>query len=110
MAWALFFEAKRREEAGHRPAGTKLRQRHCGLKATASAKVHRSRGRWAAGLLPFKETPAHRRTDLVWRQANGAEINEALGNEAVTSLSRRETARPVPSARTGSQARLGSRT
>lgn len=101
MAWALFFEAKRREEAGHRPAGTKLRQRHCGLKATASAMVHRSRGRWAAGLLPFKETPAQRRTNPVWRQANGAEINEALGIEAVTAPSSRETAHGLPSARSG---------
>ncbi|MCA6254334.1 MAG: hypothetical protein IM662_14285 [Phenylobacterium sp.] len=74
MAEALFFEAKRREEAGQGPAGKKLRQRHCGLKATASAMVHRSRGRWAAGLPSVKETPAHYRTVPVLRQANGAEV------------------------------------
>jgi hypothetical protein len=107
MAWALFFEAKRREEAGHQPAGTKLRQRHCGLKATASAMVHRLRGRWVAGLLRFKETPAHRRTDPVWRQANGARNQRGLGDRGGhIAVEPRNRARPAISP-LGSQARLG---
>lgn len=110
MAWALFFEAKRREEAGHRPAGTKLRPRHCGLKATASAMVHRSRGRWAAGLLPFKETRAHRRTDPVWRQTNGAEVHRGLGGRGGHLAIETRNHSPRAISLTGSQARLGSPT